>query len=201
MKMLTIFLVALLLIGLAFAQPQQQSQTLDNLQKAYQAEANAARRYELFASKAAEENHEQVAKLFRAVSQSETVHMQNHRQAIEAMGGTPAEIAYEEVEVETTHDNLEEPIEGEKQETESLYPEFVKIAKQEKAAQAEKSFTYAMQAEAQHEKLFKDALKHLGQNKAKDYYVSSVTGSTIAIDPGEQAPKPEHEGEEFRKIE
>jgi rubrerythrin len=180
MNKLSILLVVLLLGGLANAQSQKQSQTLDNLQKAYQAEANASRRYEMFAKKA----HEQIAKLFRAVSKSESVHMQNHRRAIQAKGGTPAKIVYKEVEVKTTRDNLKEPIEGEKQETESLYPEFVKIAKQEKATQAEKSFTYAMQAEAQHEKLFKDALKNIGKNKRQDYYVTSLTGSTIAADPG-----------------
>ncbi|WP_161888278.1 rubrerythrin family protein [Pontibacter russatus] len=201
MKILSILLVVLLLGSLACAQSQKHSQTLDNLQKAYQAEANASRRYEMFAKKAAEENHKQIAHLFQAVSRSESVHMQNHKRAIEAMGGTPAKIKYEEVEVETTRDNLEEPIKGEKQETEALYPEFVKIAKQEKASQAEKSFTYAMQAEAQHEELFKDALKNLGKNKKQDYYVSSLTGSTIATDPGKPAPKPEHKGEEFMRIE
>lgn len=97
--------------------------------------------------------------------------------------------------------NLEEPIKGEKRETESLYPEFVRIAKQEKATQAENSFTYAMQAEAQHEKLFEDALKNFGRNKKQDYYVSTLTGSTIAVDPGKPAPKPTHQGEKFTKVE
>lgn len=200
MKKLSILLFVLFLSEFIYAQSQKQGKTLDNLQQAYQAEANASRRYEMFAKKAAEENHVQIANLFQAVSKSESVHMQNHKRAIEAMGGMPAKIKYEKVEVETTRDNLKEPIEGEKQETESLYPEFVKIAKQEKAQQAEKSFTYAMQAEAQHEKLFEDALKHIGKNKKQDYYVSSITGSTIAIDPGKPAPKPTLKGEKFMKV-
>lgn len=200
MKKLSILVCVLFFSMLAYAQSQKQGKTLDNLQQAYQAEANASRRYEMFAKKAAEENHVQIANLFQAVSKSESVHMQNHKRAIESMGATPAKIKYETVEVETTRDNLKEPIEGEKQETELLYPEFVKIAKQEKAPQAENSFIYAMQAEAQHEELFKDALKNLGKNKKQDYYVSSLTGSTIAIDPGKPAPKPEHKGEKFMKV-
>lgn len=87
MKKPNIFIFILLLGSFAFLQKQNQS--LENLQKAYQAEANASRRYEMFAKKATEENHEQIAKLFRAVSKSESVHMQNHKKAIEAMGGTP----------------------------------------------------------------------------------------------------------------
>jgi rubrerythrin len=197
---LDILLFVLFFSGLAFVPSQKHSHTLDNLQQAYQAEANATRRYEMFAKKAAEENHEPIARLFRAVAKSESVHMKNHKEAIQAMGGTPAEVKYEKVEVKTTRDNLDVPIEGEKQETESLYPEFVKIAKQEKAPQAERSFMYAMQAEAQHEKLFKDALDYIGKNKKQDYYVSSLTGATIAVDPGKPAPKPKHQGEKFMKV-
>ncbi|NDK55568.1 ferritin family protein [Pontibacter fetidus] len=81
---------------------QQATQTLTNLEKAYQAESNATRRYEMFAQKASEENQEQIAKLFKAVSKSEAIHAQNHKRAIEALGGTPGEIVYEDVSVETT---------------------------------------------------------------------------------------------------
>lgn len=200
MKKLGMLLFVLFISAFAFAQSQKHHRTLDNLQKAYQAEANATRRYEMFAKKAAEENHKQIAKLFRAISKSESVHMHNHAQAIKAMGGKPAEVRYEEVEVKTTKDNLNKPIEGEKQETESLYPEFVKIARQEKVPQAERSFTYAMEAEAQHEKLFENALQHFGKDKAQDYYVSSLTGSTIAVNPGGAAPKATHKGEKFMKV-
>ncbi len=178
----------------------QTSQTLDNLQKAYQAEANATRRYGMFAQKAEEENYDQVAKLFRAVSKSESIHMQNHKRVIENLGGTPEEIVYEDVDVKTTKENLVEPIEGEKQETEALYPSFVKTAKKEKLKDAAKSFTYAMQAEAQHEKLFKDALKNLGNNKEKTYYVSNISGATMALDPDKPSPNPKYSKGIYLKI-
>ncbi|WP_439882707.1 rubrerythrin family protein [Pontibacter sp. MBLB2868] len=199
MKKVIVMLFILFCYGQSFG--QQQGQTLANLQKAYQAEANASRRYAMFAEQAAEENLDQVARLFRAVSKSESIHMRNHQQAIEAMGATPDAIVYEEVEVEKTRDNLKEPIEGEKQETEAMYPEYVKIAKMESVPQATKSFTYAMEAEAQHEKLFEDALKNLGKNKKKDYYVSSVTGATFEVSPGKPAPKPKLAEEEYLLIE
>ncbi|WP_164891179.1 rubrerythrin family protein [Botryobacter ruber] len=198
--MKAIFIIPFLLLCSLVTYGQQHKQTLTNLEKAYQAEANASRRYEMFSKKASEEKQEQIARLFRAVSKSESIHMQNHKRAIEKIGGTPSKIMYQKVKVETTRDNLKEPIEGEKQETESLYPEFVRIAKQENAKQAVQSFTYAMEAEAQHEKLYKDALQHYGRNKKMDYYVSSVSGSTIAVEPGKPAPKPKHPNEKYMLI-
>lgn len=196
-----LLILSLVIVTAIVCYGQQANQTLANLEKAYQAESNATRRYEMFAQKASEENLEQIAKLFRAVSKSESIHAQNHKRAIENMGGTPGEIVYEEVKVETTKQNLNEPIEGEKTETESLYPNFVKIAESENATQAAQSFTYAMKAEAQHEKLFKKALKQLGKNKKMDYYVSAVSGSTIAVNPGKSSPAPKYSNEQYIKIE
>lgn len=180
---------------------QTQSQTLKNLQQAYQAEANASRKYEMFAKKAAEEKYDQVARLFRAISKSESIHMANHKAAIQKMGGKPAEIVYDKVEVLTTRENLRGPIGGEKKETEDLYPAFVETAKRENAAQAANSFTYAMEAEAQHEKLFEEALAQLGNNQPADYYVSNMTGSTIKVQPGVSAPKGALPNEKFQKVE
>ncbi|AKQ47590.1 hypothetical protein TH63_09215 [Rufibacter radiotolerans] len=174
--------------------------TLQNLEKAYQAEANATRRYEQFAAKATEEKQLQIAKLFRAISRSEAIHMKNHKAAIMKLGGKPGALVYEQVQVKTTRENLKEPIEGEKQETEASYPQFVKTARQEKAPAAVTTFTYALNAEAQHEKLLEEALDHFGKNKKMDYYVSNVTGSTIAVIPGNAAPRPVQKGEKFIKV-
>jgi rubrerythrin len=205
MKMILLILFSLALFSFAQTKPQgmaqSQSQTLKNLQKAYQAEANATRKYEIFAKKAAEEKYAQVAELFRAISKSESIHMANHKAAIQKMGGKPAEVVYDKVEVRSTRENLRGPIGGEKKETEALYPAFVKTAKQENANQAVNSFTYAMEAEAQHEKLFEEALAQLGKNQPADYYVSNVTGSTIKVQPGGKAPQGTLPNEKFQKVE
>ena len=179
---------------------QTAKQTAANLQAAYQAEANASRKYELFAKKAAEEKYDQVAKLFRAISRSESIHMANHKAAIQKMGGTPAKVVYEKVTVLSTRENLRGPIGGEKKETEDLYPKFVETAKKENATQAVTSFTYAMQAEAQHEKLFKDALENLGKNAPADYYVSDISGATFKVKPGDPAPKATMANEKFELV-
>lgn len=58
--------------------------TLDNLKNAFAGESQANRKYLAFAKKADEEGFQQVAKLFRAAAEAETVHAHNH---LRVMGG------------------------------------------------------------------------------------------------------------------
>lgn len=193
-KYSAVLIIAIFAASFANNKPEE---TIQNLQKAYQAEANAAYRYQLYAVAASKEGYEQVAKLFRAVSESETIHMKNHKEALEELGANPEKIRYKKVEVGSTEENLRGPIEGEKNETESLYPEFIKTAKAEHAKPAVRSFTYAKRAESEHEKLFKKALKNLGENEPADYYVSNVTGEVIEESPSASAPQPSLENESY----
>lgn len=165
------------------------NRTLSNLNVALRGETNASHRYELFAQKADEENYDQVAKLFRAVSMSESIHRNNHKAAILSMGHTPSVINFAKVNVQTTRQNLEGPVKGEKFEKDILYPDFIRQAKKDKADEARYSFEYAQQAEGQHNLLFEKALKELGKNTPVDYCVSAITGSTIAVRIGQTCPK------------
>ena len=54
------------------------SKTRENLQEAFAGESQASRRYLFFAEKADEEGHSQIARLFRAATEAETVHARNH---------------------------------------------------------------------------------------------------------------------------
>src|SRR5262249_17936931 len=152
-------------------------------------EANASHRYELFAKKAEEEGYAQVAKLFKAVSMSESIHRNNHKAAILSMGGMPDIIEFAKVNVQSTRQNLEGPVQGEIFEKEVLYPSFIKRAKKDNALIAIKSFEYAENAETQHDKLFEDALKNLGHNKVVDYCISPITGATSEIPVNRNCPK------------
>ena len=73
--------------------------TQENLKTAFAGESQANRRYLFFANKAEKEGHPQIARLFRAVAEAETVHARNH---LEVMGG-----------VGSTRDNLGAASEGE----------------------------------------------------------------------------------------
>jgi len=154
--------------------------TMGNLNSAFKGETNASHKYELFAQQADKEGYKQIAKLFRAVSMAESIHRNNHKAVILSLGGVPNVIDFEPVQVKTTKENLQVPLKGEAYEQEIMYPNFIKLANAEKIPSAVKTFTYAKNAEKQHEKLFQDALNNFGKNKPIDYCVSRVSGATYA---------------------
>jgi rubrerythrin len=54
------------------------SKTEKNLQNAFAGESQANRKYLAYAKKAEEDGYKQIAKLFRATAEAETVHAMNH---------------------------------------------------------------------------------------------------------------------------
>ena len=59
-----------------------------NLKEAFAGESQANRRYLAFAKKADQEGHPQVAKLFRAAAEAETVHAHNHLRVLKGVKST-----------------------------------------------------------------------------------------------------------------
>lgn len=179
---------------------QEKEKTLKDLQRAYQEEANTANKYDLYSQKARQEGYEEIAELFCAASISENIHSMNHRSAIEALGGRPDPVQYEKVDVKTTKKNLKDAIKDEANDRRYTYPNYLRDAREDRADTAVKSFSYAGKSEADHEDLFKQALKNLGQNEPDDYYVNNVTGETVQVGENEPAPHPEEPGEQFIKV-
>ena len=151
-----------------------QEKTKKNLMDAFAGESQANRKYLAFASKAEQEGYQGVAKLFRAAAAAETVHAHSH---LRALGG-----------INTTKDNLEEAISGETHEFVSMYPKMIDDAKGEGEKIAEKSFVLANEVEKIHAGLYKKALDNLENFPAKDYYVCSVCGYTVADEAPEKCP-------------
>lgn len=154
--------------------------TIANLNSAFKGETNASHKYELFAKQADKEGYKQIAKLFRAVSMAESIHRNNHKAVILSLGAAPNVINFDPVQVKSTKENLQVPLKGEAYEQEIMYPNFINLANAEKIPSAVKSFTYAKNAEKQHEKLFQEALNNFGKNKPVDYCVSRISGATYA---------------------
>ena len=181
-------LVALALWPLAsFAQaPARAQRTIDNLNAAIQGEANATHRYKLFAQQADQEGHKQVARLFRAAALAESIHQKNDVAVLRAMGIEPKPPVIENVAVGTTRENLEAPIKAERNEEENMYPAMIAQAHRDRVPDAAKSFTYAMNTEAEHGKLFANALANLGHNPRVDYYVGTVSGDTVTKPTGRE---------------
>jgi rubrerythrin len=137
-----------------------------NLQAAFAGESQANRKYLAFARQAEQEGHRQVAKLFRAAAEAETVHALNH---LQALGG-----------VKSTSDNLIEAIAGETHEFTHMYPEMIVAAKEEGASQALRSFRFAFEVEKIHAGLYLEALECLEKGHEDfDYYVCPVCGHTV----------------------
>jgi rubrerythrin len=162
------------------------SQTEKNLKEAFAGESQANRRYLAFAKKAEEEGYKQVAKLFRAAAEAETVHAHAH---LRVLGG-----------VKATRDNLQEAIAGETHEFKSMYPEFIAKAKAEAIKPAEMSFDYANQVEKIHAALYEKAFANLGKNEAVDYYVCPVCGNTVEGQAPDKCPICNVPGSKFVKV-
>jgi rubrerythrin len=151
--------------------------TQENLKTAFAGESQANRRYLFFADKAEKEGHPQIARLFRAVAEAETVHARNH---LEVMGG-----------IRSTRDNLGAAIEGENYEFTKMYPGFIEQAKAEGNDKAQVSFDYANKVEKIHHGLYQKTLKALevGQSlRDEPYFVCQGCGYTVAGEAPERCP-------------
>ncbi len=151
--------------------------TVDNLKNAIAGESQANRRYLAFARKADEDGFSQVAKLFRAAAEAETVHALNHLR----IAG----------DVRSTAENLEGAVAGETFEYKKMYPEYIAVAKQEKNQQATWSFDVANRVEEVHAGLFSNAVQAFKSNKhlaQVDYYVCGVCGNTVEGEAPEKCP-------------
>jgi rubrerythrin len=142
--------------------------TENNLQEAFGGESKANRRYMFYAEKAEKDGYPQVAKLFRAVAEAETVHARNHLNAMDAIG--------------TTKDNLMAASIGEHQEFTGMYPLFIEVAEEERNDRADRSFALANAVEKIHHGYFEAALKDIKAGKKPEdatYYVCQVCGNTV----------------------
>ncbi len=187
-RILAVLLFALLCASAAFAEVKVGS-TLDNLQTAFNGESNAHARYVAFAQRADEEGYASVASLFRAAARAEEIHARNHYEVIKKLGGTP-NAKIESPVVKSTKENLQAAIQGETYERDVVYPAFLKIARADRNKDAIQTFNYAKTAEAEHAKLYSEALNNLAQMKGpgQDYYVCTVCGFTTTKIDFEKCP-------------
>lgn len=160
--------------------------TENNLKEAFAGESQANRKYLAFAKKAEQEGYKQVAKLFRAAAEAETVHAHNH---LRELGG-----------VKSTRENLEEAINGESYEFQKMYPQMIEDAEAEGNKGALRSFNFANKVEKVHAELYKNALDNLGRNEEVDYYVCQVCGYTAEGEAPDTCPVCGAKQKMFKKI-
>ena len=166
------------------------SSTQENLQEAFAGESQANRRYLFFADKAEKEGYPQIARVFRATAEAETVHARNH---LETMGG-----------IGSTKDNLKVAISGENYEFTKMYPGFIEQAKSKNNERAEISFTHANAVEKIHHDIYQEVLKALeaGQQlKDEPYFVCQFCGNTVAGEAPERCPICGAPRSKFKRVE
>jgi rubrerythrin len=163
------------------------SKTEGFLKEAFAGESQANRKYLAFAAKADQEGFSQVARLFRAAAEAETVHAHNHLRALNG--------------IRSTKENLQEAINGETHEFKKMYPEMIEAAKAEGQKVAERSFSYANSVEKIHAQLYQTLLDDLGKTKENYfYYVCPVCGFTVGKEAPGTCPVCGTKGSMFRKI-
>ncbi|WP_407314049.1 rubrerythrin family protein [Desulfosporosinus sp. SB140] len=137
--------------------------TLENLMAAFAGESQANRKYTAYAKKAEADGKKNAAKLFKAASDAETLHALKH---FEVAG-----------KIKSTAENLNDAVNGENYEYQSMYPEFLKTAQEDENQAAIRTFTYALKAEEVHARLYKEALDNLDQEEEVFYYLCPVCGN------------------------
>ena len=165
------------------------SKTEEYLQEAFAGESQANRTYLAFAEQADKEGFHQVARLFRAAADAETVHAHNHLRAMKA--------------VKSTKENLGEALAGETHEFRSMYPEMIETAKAEGHKAAERSFQYALDVEKIHAALYEGLLNTLDSASEPEeypYYVCPVCGYTAERDAPDLCPVCGTKGKMFRRV-
>jgi len=164
-----------------------EKKTVKNLKEAFAGESQANRKYLAFAKKADEDGYPQVAKLFRAAAEAETIHAHNHLRALNGIG--------------STRENLMEAIAGETHEFKTMYPEMIAAAKEEKETVALRSFMYANSVEKVHAGLYSSALDKLDTGlDVVEYYICPECGHTVAGSPPATCPFCGVDGSQFYTV-
>jgi rubrerythrin len=161
--------------------------TVENLKTAFAGESQANRKYLAFAAKAEKEGLPQIAKLFRAAAEAETLHALSH---LQAMGG-----------VGSTLDNLKEAVAGETHEYREMYPPMVGQAEAE-GHRGKNMLKWANAVEKVHADLYQQALEALQGGKdlpAMDIYICPVCGHLEIGSPPERCPVCGVAGTKFQK--
>jgi rubrerythrin len=152
-------------------------QTRKNLEEAFAGESQANRKYLAFALKAEEEGYPNIARLFRSIAESETIHAHNHLNVMGTVGSTA--------------ENLQEAWQGEKDEYNSMYPMFIDQAERDANSQAKTTFFWAQEAENVHADFYDKASQAMKQGsdvELQEMHICTVCGYTVEGEAPEKCP-------------
>lgn len=166
----------------------EQAGLIENLRTAFEGESKAHARYAEFAEKADGEGWHGVASLFRAANRAEQIHAANHGRILRLLGGG-TDLVWEPIEIRYTLDNLRTALDAEIFEVDHMYPAFIEHARQCRDMAVIRTFTWALQAEKTHARLFNEALTLVELDEEdswvtmpREFYVCPVCGYTSEVE-------------------
>jgi rubrerythrin len=162
--------------------------TLENLATAFAGESQANRKYLAFARKAEQEGFPQIARVFRAAADAETIHAHGHLNNMDGVG--------------TTLENLEAAASGERYEFTQMYPPMLAQAERE-GHKSKVMFNFAIKAEQVHAGLFEQALTALKSGadlSQMDVYLCPFCGDIEFGKPPDKCPICGAPAAKFQKV-
>jgi rubrerythrin len=137
--------------------------TEKGLAYAFAAESKAAARNEAFARKAEADGFRNIGRLFRAVSDAESVHARRYLMLMRGKIGS-------------TEENLRTAFENEIKANADEYPQLIKDASEENEGGALKAFSQSRDVESRHAELYKRAMNDMLTDRETVYFVCQVCG-------------------------
>lgn len=128
------------------------SKTQSNLLKAFAGESMARNKYTFFAKKARKDGYEWIARVFEETADNERSHAEEEYEFM--VDKVEMTNSYDIHALGTTLENLKAAAAGEKYEWSTMYPEFEKIARNEKENKIADTFKEISEVEEKHEERY-----------------------------------------------
>lgn len=162
--------------------------TLENLKAAVCGETGASAKYAAAAEAAEANGYAQIARLFRATSAAEQIHIGLEVAAIQAVEPDYVKPEPPAAEGSKTDLDLIAGAMGEIYETSDMYPSFIVKAVEEGEAKAVQVFTRAKLAESVHAELYLQAYNNIDAEDDDSFYLCPACGYIEKGDDFEKCP-------------
>jgi len=166
------------------------TQTEKNILTAFSGESQARNRYTYFASEAKKEGYVQISNIFQETADNEKEHA---KRLFKFLEGGEAEISasFPAGVIGSTAENLKASAAGENYEHTTMYPEFARIAREERFSEVAEVMMAIAVAEKQHEKRYLGLLENIEKGRVfkRDKVVKWKCNNCGYIHEGEEAPK------------
>lgn len=140
------------------------TRTEKNIMTAFAGESQARNRYTYFASQARKEGYEQIAAIFEETANQEKEHAKRLFKFLEG-GEVEIQASFPAGVVGSTLENLKAAAAGENYEHTKMYPEFVKIAREEGFEEIASVMEAIAVAEKHHEKRYLALARNIEEGK------------------------------------